>query len=41
MKIRYVHKMDSIIGILSNKLDALQIGKQINNAVSDHGMASR
>jgi hypothetical protein len=23
--------MDSIIGILSNKLDALPIGKQINN----------
>jgi alkaline phosphatase D len=36
-----VHKMDSIIGILSNKLDALPIGKQINLIlVSDHGMAS-
>jgi alkaline phosphatase D len=33
--------MDSIIGILSNKLDALPIGKQINLIlVSDHGMAN-
>jgi alkaline phosphatase D len=33
--------MDSIIGILSNKFDALPIGKQINLIlVSDHGMIS-
>jgi alkaline phosphatase D len=34
-----VHEMDSTIGILSKKLDALAIGKQINLIlVSDHGM---
>jgi len=36
-----VHKMDSIIGSLSRKLDALAIGKEINLIiVSDHGMTN-
>ena len=34
-----VQKMDSIIGVLSKKLDALAIGKQVNLiVVADHGM---
>jgi hypothetical protein len=41
MKIRLFHKMDSIIGSLSNKFDVLPIGKQINLMhVADHGMIS-
>ena len=36
-----VTKMDSLIGVLSKKLDALSIGKEINLIiVSDHGMAA-
>lgn len=38
---KMVHKMDSVIGQLSSKLDHLAIGKQINLIiVSDHGMAN-
>ncbi|MCD0470792.1 ectonucleotide pyrophosphatase/phosphodiesterase [Flavobacterium sp. JAS] len=37
---KMVHKMDSVMGQLSAKLDQLSIGKQINLIiVSDHGMA--
>ena len=37
---KMVTKMDSIIGVLTHKLDALPIGKKINLiVVSDHGMA--
>ena len=37
---KMIHKMDSVMGQLSSKLDQLAIGKQINLIiVSDHGMA--
>jgi predicted AlkP superfamily pyrophosphatase or phosphodiesterase len=37
---KMVHKMDSVMGQLSSKLDQLSIGKRINLIiVSDHGMA--
>lgn len=38
---KMVHKMDSVMGQLSSKLDQLSIGKQINLIiVSDHGMTN-
>ncbi|TPG35370.1 ectonucleotide pyrophosphatase/phosphodiesterase [Flavobacterium pectinovorum] len=38
---KMVHKMDSVMGQLSSKLDQLAIGKQINLIiVSDHGMTN-